>query len=131
MYSKLRITLILAFGLLFGAVPVVLAAGNTAGQMPSATVVSPTDTPTTYHIRDMHGRMLTVEVPALASPGVRVSDPTQGTVAATVMAVDGQTNQVRVQTQEGQILVLNLPPEAVTDMRVGDQFMLSIAQQPR
>jgi len=128
MHPKLRITLVLAFGVLFGMTPFVWAAN---GPLPSATVVSPEGTPTTYYIRDMHDRMLTVEVPALASPDVKVSDPVQGTVGATVMAVDGQMHQARVRTQEGQTLVLDLPPEAVTGMRVGDQFTLSIAQRPR
>jgi len=50
---------------------------------------------------------------------------------ATVMAIDGQTNQARVRTQEGQTLVLNLSPEAVMGMRVGDRFTLSIAQRLR
>jgi hypothetical protein len=131
MYLRLRRTLILVFGVCIGVAPVALAASDTAGPLPSATVVAPEGTPTTYYIRDMHGRMLTVEVPPLASPDVRVSDPAQGTVAATVMAVDGQTNRVRVRTQEGQILVLNLPAETVSGMRVGDQFMLSIAQRSR
>src|SRR5215813_8983079 len=107
MHPKLRITLVVAFGLFIGVAPLALAASGTAGPLPSATVVSPANTATTYYIRDMGGRMLTVEVPPLASPDIRVSDPVEGTVAATVMAVDGQTNQVKVRTQEGQILVLN------------------------
>ena len=131
MHPKLRITLVLAFGVFIGVVPAALAATGTAGPLPSATVVWPEGATTTYYIRDMGGRMLTVEVPPLASPDVKVSDPARGTVAATVMAVDGQTNQVKVRTQEGQILVLNLPPEAVSGMRVGDQFTLSIAQRSR
>lgn len=128
MPSKLRRTFVWAFGVLASITTCVWAA-NTPGRLPSAMVVSPEGTTTTYHIRDMGGRMLTVEVPALASPDVKVSDPIQGTVAATVMAVDAQTNQARVRTQEGQILVLNLPPETVMGLRVGDQFTLSIAQR--
>ena len=126
MHSKFRRTFIWAFGVLASMTMCVWAA-NTPGQLPRAMVVSPEGTTTTYHIRDMGGRMLTVEVPALASPDVRVSDPIQGTVAATVMAVDARSNQARVRTQEGQILVLNLPPETVMGLRVGDQFTLSIA----
>ena len=129
MYPKLRITFVLALSVLFSMVPFVFAAGGTAGPLPRATVVWPEDTPTTYYIRDMGGHMLTVEVPSLGSPEVRVSNPAQGTVDATVMAVDVRTNQVRVRTQEGQTLVLNLSPEAVMGMRVGDQFTLVIAQR--
>lgn len=130
MHPKLRITFVLAFGVLISMATYGWAA-HTAGRLPSAMVVSPEDTPTTYYIRDMGGHMLTVEVPSLGSPEVRVSDPMQGTVAATVMAVDGQTSQARVRTQQGQTLVLHLPPEAIIGMRVGDQFTLSIAQRSR
>jgi len=130
MYPKFRIIFVLAFGVLVSMATFVWAA-PIPGWLPSATVVSPADTPTTYHIRDMDGRMLTVEVPSLGSPDVRLSDPRQGTVMATVMAIDGQTNQARVRTQEGQTLVLNLSPEAVMGMRVGDRFTLSIAQRLR
>ena len=128
MQLKCRISLVLAFGVLLGMAPFGWAA-NTPEPLASATVVAPERTPTTYYIRDMHDRMLTVEVPALGSPDVRVSDPVHGTVGAMVMAIDGQTHQARVRTHEGQILVLDLPPEAVTGMRVGDQFTLSIAQR--
>ncbi len=129
MGPKLRRTLVLALSVLFSLAPFVFAAGGIAGPLPRATVVWPEDTPTTYYIRDMGGHMLTVEVPSLGSPEVRVSNPAQGTVDAMVMAVDVRTNQVRVRTQEGQTLVLNLSPEAVMGMRVGDQFTLVIAQR--
>jgi hypothetical protein len=76
----------------------------------------------------MHGELVTVEVPSLAPPALRVSDPAQGTVRATVMAVDGQTNQVKVQTQEGQMLLLNLPAESVQAMHIGDQFTLRVTR---
>lgn len=128
MHPKLRITLVLAFGVWCGMAPFVWAA-NTAGSLPRARVMAPERMATTYHIRDMHGHMLTVEVPALGSPEVKVSDPAQRTVGATVMAVNSQTNQVRVRTQEGQTLMLDLPSETVMGMRVGDQFTLSIAQR--
>src|SRR5438034_10259155 len=123
MYPKLRMTLVVAFGVLLGLAPCIWAA-NTPQPLPSATVEAPASPPTTYSIRDMNDRMLTVEVPALGSPDLKVSDPVHGTVGATVTAIDGQTHQARLRTQEGQTLVLDLPPEAVMGMRVGDQFTL-------
>src|SRR5713101_6379882 len=93
------------------AVAVLLTVRSTSGQVPRATIVSPDGTTTTYHVRDMDGHIVTVEVPSLASPDVKVSDPAQGTVQATVTAIDGATNQVKVQTHEGQTLVLDLAPE--------------------
>jgi hypothetical protein len=128
MRSKLGGILVLALGVLIGVAPVVLAASSTSGPPPSATIVAPESPTTTYEVRDMHGEMVTVEVPSLAPPALKVSDPVQGTVRATVMVVDGQTNQVKVQTQEGQMLVLNLTPESVKAMHVGEQFTLRITQ---
>ena len=128
MHPKLcSVILVVAFGILLGLSPCIWAA-NTPEPLASATVEAPASPPTTYHIRDMHDNMLTVEVPALGSPGLRISDPVHGTVEATVTAIDGQTHQVRLRTQEGQTLMLNLPPEAFMGMRVGDQFTLSITQ---
>ena len=129
MLSKLRITLIVALGVLFGVASLIQAASNTAAQPPSAAIVSPQDTTTTYHVRDMDGRIVTVQVPSMASPDLKVSNPDEGTVRATVKAIDGEKNQVRVQTQAGQILVLHLSPESITSMRVGDEFTLQVAQQ--
>lgn len=128
MYPTLRITLVVAFGVLLGLTPGIWAA-NTPEPLPSATVEAPASPPTTYHIRDMHDNMLTVDVPALGSPDLKVSDPVRGTVMATVTAIDGQTHQVRLRTQEGQTLMLDLPPETLMGMRVGDQFTLSVAAQ--
>ena len=129
MHPKLHsVILVVAFGILLGLAPCIWAA-NTPEPLPSATVEAPASPPTTYHIRDMHDNMLTVEVPALGSPDVKVSDPVRGTVMATVTAIDGQTHKVRLRTQEGQILALDLPPEAIMGMRVGDQFTLSITQR--
>jgi len=128
MHPKCRLVMVVAFSVLLGLAPYIWAA-NTPEPLASATVEAPASPPTTYHIRDMHDSMLTVEVPALGSPDLRVSDPVHGTVEATVMAIDGQTHQVRLRTQEGQTLMLHLPPEAFRGMRVGDQFTLSIAQR--
>jgi len=131
MHPKLRVTLVLALGVLLSVASMVLAVRDTSGQVPSATIVSPDSTPTTYYVRDMDGRIVTVEVPSMGPPDLKVSDPAQGTVQATVMAVDGEMNRVKVQTQEGQTLMLDLPRESVVGMRVGDQFTLRIAQPSR
>jgi len=129
MHPKLYITLALAMSIFLSKAPLALAANDTAGQPARATLASPQDTTTTYNVRDMDGHIVTVEVPAMGSPGVKVSDPAQRTVQATVQGVDGTTNRVTVQTQEGQMLILQLPPKSVVGMRVGDQFTLQVAQR--
>lgn len=129
MHPKLYTTLALAGALFLSMAPLALATNDTASQPASATLASPQDTTTTYNVRDMDGRIVTVEVPAMGSPAVKVSDPAQRTVQATVRAVDGATNQVTVQTQEGQMLILQLSSESLRGMRVGDQFTLQVAQR--
>jgi hypothetical protein len=128
MHGKFARILTRALGVLFVAASMILVAHATAEQPPSATIVTPESSTTIYQVRDMHGEMVTVEVPSLAPPELKVSDPAQGTVRATVLAVDGQTNQVKMQTQEGQMLLLNLPSESVKALRIGDQFTLRITQ---
>ena len=92
----------------------------------TATVVAPQRT-TTYHVRDESGKMVAVTVPALGAQDVKVSDPAEGTVPATVVALDAQRSQAQVQTQKGQRLVLTLPSELLARMRVGDRFLLQVA----
>jgi len=101
---------------------------RTAAPLPSATVVPPQGT-TTYHVRDMNGRMITTTVPVLGSPPLKLSDPSAGTVQATVVAMNPQRSEATVQTQLGQQLVLTLPPEAFASMRVGDRFLLQVGQR--
>ncbi len=65
----------------------------------------------------------------MGSPHVTVSDPAQGTVLVTVMAINGQTDQVTVRTHEGQLLVLHRLPESLAGLQVGDQFTLEVPQR--
>ena len=97
-----------------------------SGETPSATVVAPHRT-TTYHVRDESGRMVAVTIPAMSTQDVKVSDPAEGTVRATVTALDAPKSQAQVQTQKGQRLVLTLPPDLFARMQVGDRFLLQVA----
>ena len=128
MHLTRRIPLVVALGVCLSMTSIVLVTNGIAGQSPSATLVPPEDTPTTSHVRELDSRNVTVKVRAMVPENVKVSDPAQGTVRATVMAIDGQTNQVKVHTHEGQQLILFLAPESLAGMRVGDQFTLQVAQ---
>jgi hypothetical protein len=97
-------------------------------QLPSATVVAPQGT-TTYHVRDMTGRMITTTVPALGSPPLKLSDPRDGTVQVTVVALHPQRSEATVRTHTGQQLVLTLPLESFASLRVGDRFLLQVVQR--
>jgi len=77
----------------------------------------------------MHGQTVTVDVPSRAITDVKLSDPAQGTVYGTVVALDGEVNRVKVHTREGQMIVLELPRETILKMRLGDTFTLAVPRQ--
>ena len=126
MSSPLRSTVVVV-GIVVSMVVLGCQARGPTEERPTATVVAPQRT-TTYHVRDESGRMVAVTVPALGAQDVKVSDPAEGTVPATVMALDAQRSQAEVQTPQGQRLVLTLPPELLARMRVGDHFLLQVVQ---
>lgn len=128
MSSALRSSGIVAMGLIVSMAALGCMAHGPTEQLPTATVVAPPGT-STYHLRDMHGRMITATVPALGSPAVKVSDPVQRTVPVTVLAIDKQRSEAKVQTQKGQLLVLTLPPASLASMRTGDHFLLQVVHR--
>ena len=60
---------------------------------------------------------------------VKLSDPTQGTVHAIVLAIDEEIKQVKVQTEEGQRLMLFLDPESLARVHVGTPCLLQVANK--
>ena len=60
---------------------------------------------------------------------VKLSDPTQGTVRATVLAIDAEIHQITVQTDEGQRLMLFLPPESLARLRLGAPCLLQVTNR--
>src|SRR5215831_2656303 len=107
-----------------------LVAPSVFGQQPlRATVVHIEGVPDTWHVTDKDGKTVEVHVPAQslidiqtrpeAPPGT--SGPAgqgRGTVRATVVAVDTLTNHVKVQTQAGQVIELDI---AAKDRQIGEQ----------
>jgi hypothetical protein len=49
-------------------------------------------------------------------------------VEGKVIALDGQTNQVKVHTRAGQTLVLEMDPRSLRNQRLGDTFTLAVPQ---
>ena len=74
----------------------------------------------------MHGQMVTVDVPSSTSADIKLSDTGRGTVRGKAVALDGETNQVKVHTQEGQMIVLELSHDTVMSMQLGDTFTLAV-----
>jgi hypothetical protein len=132
-YTMRRFTLpilfVVALGLGWPMPLTVLAAPDSPGQSASVTSVLPPDTSTTQHVRDQHGHIVVLRVRALVPEKVKVSDPAQGTVRATVLTIDREINQVKIHTHEGQQLVLYLAPESLASLQVGDQFLLQVGQR--
>jgi hypothetical protein len=58
---------------------------------------------------------------------VKLSDPIQGTVRATVLAIDEEINQITVQTDEGQRLMLFLDPASLARLHIGAPCLLQVA----
>jgi len=60
---------------------------------------------------------------------VKLSDPAQRTVQATVLTIDEDINQIKVQTVEGQQFILYLDPASRARLYVGAPCLLHVAQQ--
>jgi len=129
MRVQLWTTLVVALGLLGLGGPGALAADK-------AKIVTIEGATTTYQVRGMHGQLVTVEVPSQTLADVEVATPGQpgtpgagGTVQATVVAIDGETNRVKVRTQEGQTITLEMSPTALKDRRLGETFTLEVPKR--
>jgi hypothetical protein len=70
-----------------------------------------------------------LHVRALVPDKVRLRDPVQRTVRATVLVIDEERNQIKLQTEAGQRLMLFLPPESLARLRVGTPCLLQVAVQ--
>jgi hypothetical protein len=113
-----RILFGVALSLVVSMMPIGLAVSAPAGQ-----------TSTRSPHQDQHGSRVILRVRALVPEKVKLSDPTQGTVRATVLAIDEEINQITVQTDEGQRLMLFLPPEALTRLQVGAPCLLQVVNR--
>ena len=97
---------------------------------PSATIVSVEGASTTYHTRDWNGKPVTVRVPSQSVADIRGKD-TEGTVRATVTAVEPAAHRVKVRTSEGQTVVLAMAPGSLAGLKPGDRFIFTIPEAPR
>jgi hypothetical protein len=97
---------------------------------PRATIESVEGASTTYHTRDWNGKPVTVRVPSQAAADIRGKD-VEGTVRATITAVDTATNRVKVRTTEGQTVVLSMAPGALAGLKTGDLFIFTAPEASR
>jgi hypothetical protein len=129
MHLRRRLPLIVALGVCLSLAPTVLTVSGTTRYPLGATFGLSEDTPTTSSVRELESDSATVKVRAMVPHNLKVSDPVQGTVRATVMAINGQINQVKIYTHEGQMFLLFMEPQSLARMRVGEQFTLQVAQR--
>ena len=78
---------------------------------------------TTYGLKDYNGQVVTAVVPSQSRADIQRRS-TATSVYATLASVDWATNEVKVVTRKGQILVLEMAPEALRGMPIGDTFPL-------
>ena len=128
MYRNLRITLGVALSLLGLVSPVVFAADQPSKPLPAAQLITVEGASHTYHLIDYDNRVVTASVPAQSITDIRTSNP-DGTVRATIVSIDSTTNQVKAQTDAGQVLVLAMAREALGSMKIGDTFTLTVPQR--
>ena len=111
-----------------------LVSPSAFGQPLRATVVHVEGAAQTWHVTDRDGKMVEVHVPSRSiidiqtrqeeRPGVSgTSGQETGTVLATVVAVDTLTNRVKVQTQVGQVIELEI---VAKDRQIGEQVTLIV-----
>ena len=123
-----RIILGVALCLLGLVPPLVRATAHAAPRQPSAQLVAVEGASTTYRLKDYNGQIVEAVVPSQSITDIQTQSA-DGTVRATLASVDRATNQVKVVTQEGQTLVLEIAPDALKGMQIGDTFELVIPQR--
>ena len=129
MYAIRRIPFVLALSIVVSMTPIGLATHAPAGQPSSAPSGHLHDTSTHLRGQDHQGPIVILRVRALVPEKVKLSDPTQGTVRATVLAIDEEINQITVQTDEGQRLMLFLPPASRAHLHVGTPCLLQVTNR--
>ena len=121
-----RVAFVVALHLVVSMTPVGLAVR--APVVPSSSASSGPLPDSSTHLRgqDRSGPPVILRVRALVPDKVTLSDPTQGTVRATVLAVDEEINQIKVQTDAGQHLMLFLDPASLARLPIGAPCLLQV-----
>ena len=129
MHTIRRMSLLIALSLVVRLLSIDLAVSAPAEPASRGTSARRHDTATAPPLQEQDGPLLLLRVRALVPDKVTLSDPAQRTVRATVLAIDAESNQVKVQTDEGQRLGLFLPPETLAHLRLGTRCLLQVARE--
>jgi hypothetical protein len=84
----------------------------------------------TYGSLDYNKRVVTVPVPAQSLADIETRNP-DGSVQATIIAIDLTTNRVKARTELHQVLVLAVAPADLAHMQIGDTYTLLVRPRAR
>jgi hypothetical protein len=129
MHSIRRLPFVVTLLIVVSMTPLGLPVRTPAGQPPSAPAGSLGTTSTPPPAQGPHGSLVILHVRALVPDKVTLSDPVQRTVRATVLAIDEELNQIKLQTEAGQRLMLFLPPESLARLQVGAPCLLQVTNR--
>jgi hypothetical protein len=129
MYTIRRLPGLIALSLVVRLLPIDLAVSAPAEPPSRGASAFRHDTSTPSPLQEQDGPLLLLRVRALVPENIKLSDPVQRTVRATVLAIDAEISQIKVQTDEGQRLGLFLPPASLAGMRLGTRCVLQVARQ--
>jgi hypothetical protein len=129
MSSTFRVMLVAMLVVCMSVTLIIPTTSSPAGLLARVQPVASPDTPITSSMGHQNSPIVTLTVHAMVPEKIKVSDPAHRTVPATVLAVDKQIDQLKLQTQEGQRLVLYLAPAVLDGLQVGRQIMLQVNQR--
>ena len=121
-----RVALVVALHLVVSLTPVGLAVRAPLVPSSSASAAPLPDASTHLRGQARPGSLVILRVRALVPDKVMLSDRTQGTVRATVLAVDAAINQITVQTDAGQHLRLFVDPASLARVQRGVPCLLQV-----
>jgi len=121
--------LVAALGVYMSVTLIIPMTSSPAGLPARVLPVASPETPTTSSMGHQDSPIVTLTVHAMVPEKIKVSDPARRTVPATVLAVNRQIDQLKLQTHEGQRLVLYLAPAVLDGLQVGKQIMLQVNQR--
>ena len=115
--------------LIVSMTPSRLVASATAAPRPNVPWEALRDPSAPDEERDPERALVILRVWALVPEKVQLSDPSARTVRATVLGIDTELHQLKVQTDQGQRLTLFLAPAFLARLQVGATCLLQVAQQ--
>jgi hypothetical protein len=130
MASAFRAMLVAALGVGMSVTLLMPTTSSSGGLRTSILPVASPDTPNPSYMGPQENPILTLTVHAMVPENIKMSDPAHRTVQATVLAVDRQIDQLKLQTHEGQRLTVYLAPSVLDSLQVGKQIMLQVNPRP-